>query len=59
MRLNQKKVGSLLLQEYVSKAPKEVIEKIIDSLDGKLADLMTKEFGNYFCQKLIGCLSTN
>lgn len=49
MRLNSKKVGSLLLQEFVACAPKDVIEKVIDHLDGKLADLMTKEFGNYFC----------
>ena len=58
MRLNSKRIGSLLLQDFVASAPKAIIEKIIDSLDDKLADLMTKEYGNFFCQKLIGCLST-
>lgn len=56
-KLASKKVGSIMLQEYVERADKRVIEQIIDQLDGKLADLMIGKYGNFFCSKLIDCLT--
>lgn len=53
MKLASKKVGSMFLQEHIQTAKQPLINKIIDQVDGKLADLMTGKYGNFFCSKLI------
>lgn len=53
MKLASKKVGSMFLQDYLKNAEQQLINKIIDQVDGKLADLMVGKYGNFFCSKLI------
>ena len=53
MKLASKKVGSMFLQDYLKNADQQLINKIIDQVDGKLADLMVGKYGNFFCSKLI------
>jgi hypothetical protein len=59
MKLASKKVGSMFLQEHLQTAKQSLINKIIDQVDGKLADLMTGKYGNFFCSKLIEYLQVH
>jgi len=36
-----------------------LIDKIIDEIDGRLPDLMTDNYGNYFCSELIRYLQVH
>ncbi len=57
--LAKKKVGSKFLQEHLSKAKQSLINKIIDQIEGHLADLMMDNYGNYFCSELIKYLQVH
>ena len=45
--------GSLQMQNFVKKAPMNIIEMIIDEINQEFWQLLTDSYGNYFCQKLI------
>ena len=54
MELATKKVGSKFLQDHLQKSSNgTLINKIIEQIDDQLAELMTDNYGNYFCSKLI------
>ena len=57
--LATKKVGSRFLQDHLSVAKQSLINKIIDQIDGHLSDLMTDNYGNYFCSELIRYLQVH
>lgn len=59
MKLASKKVGSIFLQDHLKTADQSLINKIIDQVDGKLADLMVGKYGNFFCSKLIEYLQSH
>jgi hypothetical protein len=41
------------MQNFVKKAPMNIIEMIIDEISQEFWQLLTDSYGNYFCQKLI------
>ena len=45
--------GSKYLQRVLSKASPDVVEFIIQEIGMQLCHLMTDQYGNYFCQKLL------
>jgi hypothetical protein len=59
IKLATKKVGSKFLQEHLSQTKQCLINKIIDQIDGYLPDLMTDNYGNYFCSELIKYLQVH
>lgn len=58
-KLATKKVGSRFLQDHLQKSKQSLINKIIDQIDGSLPDLMTDNYGNFFCSVLIRYLQTH
>lgn len=59
LRLASRKSGSKFLQEHLQNADQKLIDRIIEQVDGKLADLMMGKYGNWFCSKLIGHLQSH
>jgi len=59
LNLAKKKVGSRFLQEHLQKAKQSLINRIIEQIKGSLAELMTDNYGNYFCSELIKYLQVH
>lgn len=50
-------LGSRILQAFISKSKKEIIEKIFDEIKNDMNELIIDQYGNYFCQKFFFTLS--
>jgi F0F1-type ATP synthase delta subunit len=59
LTLAKKKVGSRFLQDHLQKAKQPLINKILEEINGHIVELMTDNYGNYFCSKLIECLQAH
>lgn len=59
LKLAQKKVGSQFLQKHLSKCKQSLVNKIIEQVEDDLAQLMTDNYGNYFCSVLIDYLQVH
>ena len=51
--LAQQQTGSKQLQRYLEKAAPDLVEFIIEEVIHDLHQLMSDQYGNYFCQKLM------
>lgn len=51
--------GSRNLQKLLNKIEQEELDKILNECKNNFKDLMTNIYGNYFCQKLIQCCSSD
>ena len=45
--------GSINMQNFMKRANPALIDKIIDEIQEDIAFLLTDNYGNYFCQKLV------
>lgn len=51
--------GSRTLQQILNKMQPEKVDELLYIIRNHFADLMTDSYGNYFCQKLIQCCSSD
>jgi hypothetical protein len=52
-KIAQTQAGSRFLQKQLSKGTPEFIEFVLKEIENSLPELMTNDYGNYFCQRLL------
>lgn len=57
--LAQTQAGSRFLQKQLTKGSPEFVEYVLKEIESYLAELMTNDYGNYFCQRLLSSCSTS
>ena len=56
VKLASIKVGSLFLQDLIKNAEQPLIDMIIAQIEDQFSDLMSNDYGNFFCKDLISKL---
>lgn len=56
VKLASIKVGSLFLQDLIKNAEQPLINMIIEQIEDQFSDLMSNDYGNFFCKDLISKL---
>lgn len=56
VKLASIKVGSLFLQDLIKNAEQPLINLIIEQIEDQFSDLMSNDYGNFFCKDLISKL---